>query len=113
MSNKPKDTRKITKLGPLSNAIAKFASETRGNPLTPVRYNEQFYAIGTKAEDIRSVKFFQGYNLANHQMKPRFLPLDLSGCGQIIVYLSRKEAVETFDSLMKADPSLNLDIISL
>ena len=83
------------------------------NPNTPVRYNEQLYAIGTKAEDIRSVKFFQGFQLVRHQMKPRFGLLDPEGAGQIVVYLSRNEAVETFDALIKADPSLNLGIISL
>ena len=87
---------------------------TSSSSTMPVRrHNCQFYAIGTKAENIEYVKFFQGFNLVSYQMKPRFSPLDLDGCGQIIVYLSQKEAGEILESLMKSDPSLNLEVIPL
>ena len=80
-----------------------------------VRHNCQFYAIGTKAERIEEVLFLKEFRRAHHKApKPRFCPLDLSGCGQILVYLSKKkEATEVLDSLMKEDVSLNLEVISL
>jgi hypothetical protein len=80
---------------------------------SPTRYDARFYAIGVPAVCIEQVQFFQGFNMATHQMKPRFFPLDLSGCGQIVVYLSWREAKEVLASLIKTDPSLNLEVILL